>query len=337
MSKISKKNRIDFFYGKDMSEEFVKNKLNLDPQNGFLKLSKNLARHADVKQNQCFICKSKKSKKDCSIFGIDYVICNNCSHVYVKKRLSEKALSKFYEEETLHSKVYAENSVIKLRQKIVEDKIDFIRKFTKGKNWLDVGSAEGSSIAVCKKKGFNAVGIELNENSRKFAKKKYKINLYPKSLKDFAESNKIKWDVISFFGVLEHIPDPMNALKICNSLLTKNGIIAILVPNYNSVSTYVQKLTKKPSRHLLPHSHIMLFSEKSLKIAVEKSGFKPHAIWIWGSDSIELLKYMHSMDKNFLKSQLCKTMISNINAIQNIFDKEKSGDEMLMIAKKIMV
>ena len=94
MSKISKKNRIDFFYGKDMSEEFVKNKLNLDPQNGFLKLSKNLARHADVKQNQCFICKSKKSKKDCSIFGIDYVICNNCSHVYVKKRLSEKALSK---------------------------------------------------------------------------------------------------------------------------------------------------------------------------------------------------------------------------------------------------
>ena len=62
MSKISKKNRIDFFYGKDMSEEFVKNKLNLDPQNGFLKLSKNLARHADVKQNQCFICKSKKSK-----------------------------------------------------------------------------------------------------------------------------------------------------------------------------------------------------------------------------------------------------------------------------------
>ena len=79
----------------------------------------------------------------------------------------------------------------------------------------------------------------------------------------------------------------------------------------------------------------MLFSEKSLKTAVKKSGFKPHALWIWGSDTIELLKYMQSVDRNFLKSQLGKTMISNINDIQQIFDKEKSGDEMLMISKKI--
>jgi 2-polyprenyl-3-methyl-5-hydroxy-6-metoxy-1,4-benzoquinol methylase len=318
-----------------MSKEFLENKLNLDPQGNLTKLSKNLAKHADVKQNQCFICKNKKSKKDCNIFGIDYVICENCSHTYVKKRLSTKALSKFYEEETAHSNIYADSKALKLRQKIVEDKIDFIKKFANGKNWLDVGSAEGSSIEVCKKKGFNAVGIELNENSRKFAKKKYKIDLYPNSLEEFAKENKTKWDVISFFGVLEHIPEPMKALKICNSLLKKNGIIAILVPNYNSISTYVQKLTKLPNRHLLPHSHIMLFSEKSLKTAVKKSGFKPHALWIWGSDTIELLKYMQSVDRNFLKSQLGKTMISNINDIQQIFDKEKSGDEMLMISKKI--
>ena len=335
MKKTSKKSSYSFFYGKDMSKDFLENKLNLDPRNDFLKLSKNLAKHADVKQNQCFICKSKRSKKDCNIFGIDYVICQNCSHTYVKKRLSEKALSKFYEEETIHSNIYADNKALKLRQKIVEGKIDFIKKFVNGKNWLDVGSAEGSTIAVCKKKGFNAVGIELNENSRKFAKKKYKIDLYPKTLEEFAKNNKTKWDVISFFGVLEHIPEPMKALKICNSLLKKNGIIAILVPNYNSVSTYVQKLTKSPSRHLLPHSHIMLFSVKSLETAVTKSGFKPKSLWVWGSDTVELLKYMNKTDKNFLNSQLSKTMISKINELQRMFDQEKLGDEILMVSQKI--
>ena len=318
-----------------MSKEFLKNKINLDPNNSFQILAKKFAKYADLKQDNCFVCKSNKSKKDCSIFGIDYVICKNCSHTYVKKRLSEKALTKFYKEETEHSQIYANKRILLLRQKIVEDKINFVKKHTKGKNWLDIGSAEGSAVAVCRKKGFNAEGIELNENSRKFAKKYYKIDLYPEPLEKFVIENKVKWDIISFFGVLEHIPDPMKALKICNSILKKDGIIVILVPNYNSVSTYVQKLTKHPKRHLLPHSHIMLFSIKSLQIALKKSGFKPKSTWIWGSDMIEFLNYINKLDKNFQKSELNNVLISKINEFQKIFDKEKLGDELLMIGKKI--
>ena len=109
----------------------------------------------------------------------------------------------------------------------------------------------------------------------------------------------------------------------------------ILVPNYNSVSTYVQKLTKHPKRHLLPHSHIMLFSIKSLQIALKKSGFKPKSTWIWGSDMIEFLNYINKLDKNFQKSELNNVLISKINEFQKIFDKDKLGDELLMIGKKI--
>ena len=144
-----------------------------------------------------------------------------------------------------------------------------------------------------------------------------------------------KWNVISFFGVLEHIPDPMNALKTCHSLLEKNGIVAIDVPNYNSISTYVQKLTQNPNRHLIPHSHIMLFTLKSLEYALKKSGFKPVAVWLWGMDVIELLKYIDTLDGNFINSQLGEFLIKKANEIQKIFDQEKLGDDFLMIAKKI--
>ena len=75
-----------------MSKEFLKNKINLDTNNSFQVLAKKFAKFADLNQDHCFICKSKKAKKDCNIFGIDYVICENCSHVYVKKRLSEKII-----------------------------------------------------------------------------------------------------------------------------------------------------------------------------------------------------------------------------------------------------
>lgn len=326
---------MDYFYGKDMSSEFVNNKLNFDSKNSILNLSKRLSKHADLKQKQCFICRSSKAKKDCNIFGINYLICGNCSHVYVDKRLPEKSLSKFYAKETDHSTIYADKKLIKLRENIIKPKIHFIKKHTKGKNWLDVGSADGAAITVCMNEGFNTVGIELNENSRKFAKKYRKVDLYPNSLKDFCRHSSTKWDVISFFGVLEHIPDPMKALKICNSMLKKNGIIAIDVPNYNSVSTYVQKLTQKPNRHLSPHSHIMLFTLQSLKFALKKSGFIPISVWLWGMDTIELFKYISNSDKNFRNSQLGKTLISKVNEIQKIFDQEKLGDEILMVAKKL--
>ena len=318
-----------------MSTEFINNKLNFDSKNSILNLSKRLSKHVDLKQKQCFICGSKKAKKDCNMFGVNYLICGNCSHVYVDKRLSEKSLSKFYVKETVHSFIYTDKKLIKLRENIFKPKINFIKKYTKGKNWLDVGSADGAAITVCINEGFNTVGIELNENSRKFAKKYRKVDLYPNSLEDFCSDSSTKWDVISFFGVLEHIPEPMKALKICNSMLKKNGIIAIDVPNYNSVSTYIQKLTQKPNRHLVPHSHIMLFTLQSLEFAFKKSGFISLSVWLWGMDIIELLTYISKLDKNFRNSQLSEILISKANEIQKIFDQEKLGDNILMVAKKL--
>jgi len=204
----------------------------------------------------------------------------------------------------------------------------------KGKEWLDIGSADDSVVTVCEKKGFDVTGIELSENSRKFAKKFRNIDLYPNSLEEFNEFSSTKWDVISFFGVLEHLPEPMKILKLCHTMLKKDGIIVIDVPNYNSISSYVQKLTKKPHRHLVPVEHIMLFTIQSIEFGLKKAGFKPFSTWMWGMDVIELLKYISRLDKSFLKSQLGLTLISKANEIQKVFDQEKLGDDFIMIARK---
>jgi len=325
-----------YFFGKDMSSEFINNKISIDPKNSISNSAKKLIKYLNLKQKQCFICRSKSAKKDCEIFGVSYLVCRKCSHVYVNKRFSEDSLSKYYMKNINYSSItYANKKTLKLREDIVKPKINFIKKYVKGQNWLDVGSADGAAITVCKDEGFDAVGIELSQNSRKFAKKYRKIDLYPNSLEDFNRDYSKKWDVISFFGVLEHIPEPMKILKICHSMIKKNGAVAIDVPNYNSVSTYIQKLTKNPNRHLIPHSHIMLFTLHSLEFALKRSGFKPVAVWLWGMDVIELLKYISNLDKNFPNSQLCEFLISKANEIQKVFDQERLGDDFLMIAKKI--
>ena len=118
---------MDYFFGKEMSSDFVNKKLNFDAKNTIPKAGKNFVKYFDLKQKQCFICKSKNAKKDSKIFGVNYLICDKCSHAYVDKRLSEKALSKYYTSDTNYSSItYANKKSIKLREEIIKPKIKFI-------------------------------------------------------------------------------------------------------------------------------------------------------------------------------------------------------------------
>jgi len=323
-----------YFFGKKLTDDFIKVKLATE-NNEMIKTAKKFAKISNLKQRKCFICGNKKTKKESTCYSINYLRCTKCNHVYADRRISDNDLTKYYSKNKNYSSItYANKTDLKLREKIVSPKIKFIKKFSKGKNWLDVGSADGSAVSAISKYGYNVQGIEISENSRNFAKKFRNIDLYPKPLAQFYKKNKKKWNIISFFGVLEHLAEPMAALKISNKLLVKNGIIVLAVPNYDSISTDILKLTQIPNRHLIPYSHIMLFSKNSLEYSLKKSGFKPLALWCYGMDTIELFKYMKTHEKIFTNLER-KELSKNINNLQKAFDSLLKGDEFLIIAKKI--
>ena len=328
---------MEFRYGKNVSQNFIENKLQWDEDNEIKKTAKKVSRTAKIKVKHCYLCRNSRSKKECSFYGINYLKCKNCSLVYADRRLSEEQLQNYYENDTHYDAKasYADKKLLKIREEIVKPKIMFMKKYAKGKNWLDVGSADGSALTVIKKESFNPVGIELNESSRIFAKKHRRIDLYPKSLSSFVKESKLKFNVISFFGVLDLIPDPINELKLSNKLLNKNGIVGINVPNFDSFSTQVQKLITSPARHLEPSSMLMQYNQKSLEFALKKSGFKPLATWYFGMDMIEFLKYIRSKINNFNKSETDATLIHQLNAIQTVFDTNHLGDQIFMIGQKI--
>jgi len=63
-----------YFFGKDMSSEFINNKLSIDPKNSISNSAKKLIKYLNLKQKQCFICRSKSAKKDNQIRSI-IIIC----------------------------------------------------------------------------------------------------------------------------------------------------------------------------------------------------------------------------------------------------------------------
>lgn len=331
---MKKEKRLFYQYGKSISNDFVVDKLLKWDSKKFLTTSKEFANKISIRQKKCPICNNTRSKKLNAFFGIDYMRCSKCSHVFVSKRLTDENLNSYYSNIDISSTAgYTNKKSLKEREELFKPKIQFVKKFAKGKNWLDVGAGDGAAITVMNRYGFNGNGLESNIQARQFAKKNRRIDLVPKTLDEIIIENK-RWNIISFFGVLEHIPDPISALKNSNQLLEKNGIVVIEVPNYDSISSFVQNLTGIADRHLEPITHIMLFTEKSLKNALKKTGFTPIAVWYYGMDMIELLKYIKKLDDGFVGSELCISLCEHINEFQKIIDQKRRSDFILMIAKK---
>lgn len=324
---------MEYNFGKDVSYNFIKSKLDCWDSRKFLLISKKYAKKAKIHQRRCFLCKNSSYVKVGNFFGIEYRKCKKCNHVYVNKRLSNKELKEYYSKVDISSTAgYTDEKSIKDRNELFLPKIEFVKKYAHGKKWLDVGAGDGAAVSIINSLGFNGTGLEGNIQSLDFAKKYRRINLLPKTLDEV--DLKEKQDVISFFGVLEHLTDPINALEISNELLKKHGIVVIEVPNFDSLSTRVQNYTKIADRHLEPISHIMLFTENSLKFALRKTGFSPIASWYYGMDVIELLKYLNKIEPTFIDSELCTLLCKNTSKIQNIFDKDKKSDFLLMIGRK---
>ncbi len=326
---------MDFKYGKLVSKEFITDKLEWDKDNYYKKISRKIAKNAKQKIDKCPICNSKDSKKFFGWYGYAYLRCKKCELIYANRRLTEEKSLSFYSEDKDYDAdyIYTNKKYLKEREKIIKPKIDFIRKYSKGKKWLDVGSADGASIQVLKKLKFDALGIEISQRSVKFAQKYRKVKLYPKPLEEFAKENTKKWNVVSIIGVMDIIPNPMEILKTSNELLAKNGIIAINVPNYESVSSAVQMLIKEPDRHL--GTDIMrAYSLKSLKFALNKTGFEPIGVWFFGMDTIELIRFIRTSNKKFENSEIDKILCSKINELQHVFDQAHLGDQILIIGRK---
>ena len=141
-------------------------------------------------------------------------------------------------------------------------------KYCKNKNILDFGCGFGEFLDNIKNaKSYSAV--ELREQCIKLIKsKKKKINITNR-----IENFKNKFDLITMFHVLEHIPHQIDTLKKIHSKLHKNGKIIIEVPHAEEFMIMQDEL-KEYRDFVFWSEHLILHTYKSLYQVLKKSGFK---------------------------------------------------------------
>jgi SAM-dependent methyltransferase len=134
---------------------------------------------------------------------------------------------------------------------------------------LDIGCGSGIFLQAMAAHGYEAHGIELPGPAARRAGSIPEINLFCGSLDDYP-SPAHSFTLVTMWHVLEHMPDPVKAIRHCHALLEPGGWLAIDVPNGDS---WQARWFGPLWLHRDPPRHLVEFTPTSLQPLLEKAGF----------------------------------------------------------------
>lgn len=174
---------------------------------------------------------------------------------------------------------------------------------------LDIGCGTGDFLKVLSK-SYLKFGIEPSNLARELAERK-NIRCYSSS--DVVEE---KFDLISMWHVLEHVPNLEKQFETFDRLLTTRGKILIAVPNYESYDAkYYGKLW---AAYDVPR-HLWHFSKKSIHTIANSKGYKIKKIVPMWLDSFYVAMLSEKYKKtsfSFFKGFFVG-LVSNISALSS--------------------
>jgi len=161
------------------------------------------------------------------------------------------------------------------KEKIVTEQLDddrrrynFLKKLLSNKKILDFGCAWGGFLSLIKNSKY-IYGIEKREICIQHIKKFNKNIIISNNLGSY---NKLKFDIITMFHVLEHIPEQTKILKNLRSRLSKNGKLIIEVPSAHDFLLNFKELPEFKS-FTFWSEHLILHTERTLLKFLKGAGF----------------------------------------------------------------
>jgi SAM-dependent methyltransferase len=208
---------------------------------------------------RCPVCDTPPA---CGLFvkdGFRHVKCQVCGLIYVSLVLRGDVLDKYWREEQAWAAVLNSAPQMDLDRLKYLYGLEMAAARLTGRHLLDVGSGSGGFVRLAEEEGWSSTALELNmANSRLLAEQGFQVIVKHLELSDLPPRS---FDLISFWEVLEHLPDPRAVLSEARRLLTPDGLILILVPNAGSLVT---RLLQDKSNTFGGHSHLNHFDLGSL-------------------------------------------------------------------------
>jgi len=240
----------------------------------------------EVEYVVCPLCNKTKYKeiyRERGVLGI--VRCENCDLIYVNPRLKNPEMTYWGDVDNYleEARLIFEGKAKHHRDKNYIDDLKLIYKYKPGGNFLDIGTNMGFFLRKARGWKWNLYGVEPSVALSDIARKYFGLNVKTAFLEEAHFPNEF-FDVVTMTDVFEHLSQPGRVLAEVYRILKADGILFIKVPNglFNLFKFYSAKMTGHIKNYDIfdSYEHIVHYSSKTLRLMLNKSGFKVIKVYI---------------------------------------------------------
>src|SRR3989338_9135143 len=150
---------------------------------------------------------------------------------------------------------------------------------------IDIGCCNGFMLPVLEEAGFDAFGIEPSADAAAKADPRIRSRI----LQGVASPELLppnRYDMITCFQTLDHLPDPVSFVKLCFQALRPGGIVLFI--NHDARSWTARLLGERSP--IIDIEHTYLPTQHTMRMLFERSGFtgisvfsvrNDYPLWYW--------------------------------------------------------
>jgi SAM-dependent methyltransferase len=208
--------------------------------------------------------------------------CSGCGCVFQHPLPDSARLASFYPEEYWWSDTGGKGSPItrllqrlerSYREFVASDHVRFLERCARGRHLnrrclLDVGFGSGTFLELASRRGFTVHGMDISETAVRLVRDRSGLDVRQGDIGSDAWGG-LRFDFVTMFHVLEHLPDPARGIEYAASLLKPDGSIIVQVPNVASLQA--KAFGMRWYGFDVPR-HIVNFSPRALRLLLDRSG-----------------------------------------------------------------
>ncbi|PLX26231.1 hypothetical protein C0580_00355 [Candidatus Parcubacteria bacterium] len=222
----------------------------------------------------CPICKGEDHRLFCQKNDYDLHLCKNCNLVFVwpPPNVLDDVYSKnyFHKDDQDHKFGYTNYDQDKeMMRPVFVKHLDHFSSLVEGRKIFDIGSATGYFLDLAKQRGWDTYGIDISDYASQLAREKGHRAWAGKDLS--VVDTEDKFDIVTMWDVLEHLPDPLVYLKELRSKMVEDSVLAVNTIDRGSLWA---KMLGKRWQLIMPPEHLMYYTYKNLEDLFDKAGFE---------------------------------------------------------------